>query len=323
MTGHCNIPVFIPHLGCNNECVFCNQRSITGRQKPPNAEEVRKIIDSYLEYAAAREKEIAFFGGSFTGLPASEQAEYLGIAREYASKGLVSGVRISTRPDYIDTQTLSRLKEFGVTAIELGVQSMCDEVLKRAKRGHSSEQSEKAARMIKERGFALGLQMMIGLPGDTEEKSLFTAREIVRLGADCARIYPACVLYDTQMFEMYKQSEYIPLTVDEAANTAKKVFAILTDGGVRVIRMGLQQTDALPESIAAGPYHPAFGEIVKALIARDEMEREVLSRGGKRVVIEVAKGRMSQFAGHKKSNLKYFKDKYATDVILKESGEQQ
>lgn len=312
-----NIPVFIPHLGCKNACVFCNQREITGNLKEPAADEVRAIIEEYRTFLKDRKAQIAFFGGSFTGLPRDMQTEYLKVAYEFVKDGRVSSIRLSTRPDYIDGEILENLKKYGVSTIELGAQSMCDDVLKASERGHTAEDTRRASEMIKDAGFELGLQMMIGLPHDTREKALFTAHEIVRLGASCARIYPTCVLYNTKLYDMYKGGEYKPLELIEAVEIAKEATLILRRGGVDVIRTGLQETDTLGGSIAAGPYHPAFGEMVQSRIIRDELEEKVISAlPAKEISIACTKNMVSKTVGQKRCNITYLEKKYGVKINI-------
>ena len=318
MNNHANIPIFIPHIGCPKGCVFCSQRKITGKQTVPSAGEVVDIISNSVKTLGTRSAEVAFFGGSFTGIPLKMQTEYLKAAHSFIESGEICGIRLSTRPDYISDTILDNLKKYGVTTIELGAQSMCDDVLLASKRGHTAEDTEKASKKILEYGFELGLQMMVGLPFDTREKSEFTAREIVRLGADCARIYPTCVIKNTELFDMYSSGTYKPLSLEEAVETSASVYKILTDGGVDVIRCGLQATDMLGEEICAGPYHPAFGEMVKSRILRDEMENRIKAAPSeKEIVFNVSPDKISQYIGHKKSNILYLEEKYKVKIIIK------
>ena len=195
---------------------------------------------------------------------------------------------------------------------------MCDDVLLASKRGHTAADTVKASDKIREYGFELGLQMMVGLPCDTREKSEFTAREIVRLGAYCARVYPTCVIKNTELYDMYLDGKYKPLELSEAVETSASVHKILTNGGVDVIRCGLQATDTLGEEICAGPYHPAFGEMVKSLIVRDEMEKKIKSLPNDReIIFEVPQDRVSQYVGHKRSNILYLEKKYNVKVKIK------
>lgn len=319
MSNHANIPIFIPHVGCPNGCVFCSQNKITGQEKPPSVNEVIQNVEKSIVSLDGADAEIAFFGGSFTGIPFLKQKEYLEAVYPYVKSGMVSGIRLSTRPDYINEKIIDNLKKYSVKCIELGVQSMCDDVLSASKRGHTASDVEKASYLIKSSSIELGLQMMIGLPCDTPEKSCFTASEIVRLDADCARIYPTCILYNTELYEMYMQGQYNPLELEEAVETSARVYKILADGGVKVIRCGLQATDTLSDDIFKGPYHPAFGEMVKSRIKRDEFEALILAEGHKKdITLEVPKNEISQFVGQKRCNIIYLENKYKTKISIKQ-----
>ena len=221
-----NIPIFVPHRGCPFDCVFCNQKRITGTQKEVTADDVHNIIGEYLKTLPSKNRRIeaAFFGGSFTGIPINEQSELLAAANEYLKKGDIDGIRLSTRPDYIDKEILDNLLKYGVTTIELGVQSMDDSVLKSSNRGHTRKDVINAVRLIKEYSFTLGLQMMTGLPGDTDEKSLYTADEIIKLKPDIVRIYPTLTIKDTFLEKMYLTGKYQPQSVDEAVNLANSFY---------------------------------------------------------------------------------------------------
>lgn len=235
MKKHVNIPVFIPHLGCPNMCVFCNQRSISGTVRY-SRDDVRKTIDEALATVSPeQEAQIAFFGGSFTGIDRDEMIYLLETGYGYVKSGRVSSIRLSTRPDYIDAEILDILSRYGVKTIELGLQSMSDRVLAACKRGHTAEQGREACRMIKERGFELIGQMMIGLPCSTEEDEIYTAREICALGAHGARIYPTVVFLDTELADMAERGEYTPLSVEEAAGRSASVLDVFARTGVRVI----------------------------------------------------------------------------------------
>ena len=310
MEKYSNIPIFIPHYGCGNDCVFCNQRSITGKKQPPTKDEVREEIENFLSHLKNRKAQVAFFGGSFTGIDVSMQREYLSVASDFLKNKKVFGIRLSTRPDYISREILGMLSEYGVTNIELGVQSMCDDVLKKANRGHSALDTERACKLINEYGFTLGLQMMPGLPGDTEEKTIFTAREIVRLGAKEARVYPTCVLKNTKLYDMYRSGEYAPLTVEKAVEWSAKAVMILESGGVNVIRCGLQETDTLGDEIVAGGYHSAMGELVKSRILREEIESAAKKCKDRVLDFRVPSEKLSQYLGQKRCNVKYIEEKY-------------
>jgi len=230
-----NIPIFVPHRGCPFDCVFCNQKRITGTQKEVTADDVHNIIGEYLKTLPSKNRRIeaAFFGGSFTGIPINEQSELLAAANEYLKKGDIDGIRLSTRPDYIDKEILDNLLKYGVTTIELGVQSMDDSVLKSSNRGHTRKDVINAVKLIKEYPFTLGLQMMTGLPGDTDEKSLYTADEIIKLKPDIVRIYPTLTIKDTFLEKMYLTGKYKPQSVDEAGKFCKKPFLYHTSVACR------------------------------------------------------------------------------------------
>ena len=314
---HYNIPIFVPHKGCPNDCVFCNQKKITGQTEENSFIETEKIIEETLStlkrpYYA----EIAFFGGSFTGIPEKIQRGYLEIARRYVSDGKVDGIRLSTRPDYITPEILDMLKEYGVTAIELGAQSMDDEVLIKNRRGHTAEMTKQATSLLKEYGFETGLQMMTGMYGSDAQKDIFTGREIVELKPDTVRIYPTVVLGDTALEKLFKSGEYIPPTLDETVEICASLNRIFEENNVKIIRMGLQSTDLICEKggIIAGAYHSAFGELVKSRVMRDEIEEKV--KLGEKIIV-VPKNKRSIAIGQKKSNIRYIKEKYHVDIEVK------
>lgn len=297
-----NIPIFIPHAGCRNDCAFCNQRSITGQIVPPTAIEAREIIEENLKTLTGEGHTIAFFGGSFTGIGESVMEEYLALAEEYVDKKKVKGIRLSTRPDYISEEILDILGKYSVTNIELGAQSLDDEVLCRAKRGHSAEDVYKASGLILSRGITLGLQMMIGLPGDSREKSLQTADKFVRLGAKEARIYPTVVLRNTLLEKMLEEGEYVPMPFEDAIDTAADCYSIFFENNVTVLRIGLQNTDELRENAVGGYYHDAIGEKVYSRVIRRGAER---AEEGE---IRYNKRLLSKVMGQKKENVPFFKN---------------
>ena len=272
MKKHVNIPVFIPHLGCPNQCVFCNQRYISAVTEF-DISEVRTTIESALATIdpITTETEIAFFGGSFTGIDRSLMIALLDIAEEYVSRGAVSSIRLSTRPDYIDEERLRILSAYHVRTIELGIQSASDRVLSLSKRGHSAEISRNAARLVRKSGFELVGQMMIGLPGATLEDEIATAEMIANCGARSARIYPAIVFKDTELDVMYRDGIYTPLSIDEAVFRSKEVYRIFLREGIEVIRVGLCSSENLSseETYSAGPNHVAIGELVESAIYFD------------------------------------------------------
>ena len=306
-----NIPVFVPHKGCPFDCVFCNQKRITGKTNDVSAETVVGIIEEYLTTLPKDgcRIETAFFGGSFTGIPIEEQSELLAAAKTYIDAGRIHGIRLSTRPDYISRPILDNLKKYGVTTIELGVQSMDDEVLVKSGRGHTKEHVKDAVKLIREYDFTLGLQMMTGLVGDTDEKSIKTAKEIIALKPDIVRIYPTLTIKDTHLETMYLNGEYTPQTVDEAVELCKKLVLMFEDNNITVIRLGLQSTDEICEngSVVAGPVHSSFGELVESSIYYDIISKS-LSEGDKAVVYVNSK-EISKAVGNKRSNILKFKER--------------
>ncbi len=324
--SHRNIPVFIPHLGCPNQCVFCNQRSISGCSSF-REEQVKDIIDTALHTVEKdAETEIAFFGGSFTGIDRGLMLRLLALAHGYIQQGRVQSVRLSTRPDYIDREILELLKRYGVRHIELGLQSMNDDVLNTVKRGHNSAQAERACRAIKEFGFVLGGQMMIGLPTATAQDECETARKICEMGADEVRIYPTVVFHGTELAQMTEQGDYTPLTVEEAAERSAAVLRIFLEHQVKVLRIGLCASEELvsPQTALAGPNHPALGELVwNAYYYRlmtEALERQGLL--GKRVVLSLPQKELSKVIGQKRANILRLKNETGTEVCRIQSDKQ-
>ena len=274
---HFNIPVFIPELACPFQCAFCNQRKISGHIAVPDSDEIIKTVNDHLATFPKGDNhlEIGFFGGSFTGLPLLEQEKFLKLAKPYLDRGLIQGIRLSTRPDYINKEVLNLLKQYRVTTIELGAQSFDHEVLKQSYRGHTPEQTTKSANMVLEQGFDLGLQMMIGLPGDTLEKSLHTAKTIIALGASNTRIYPTVVIKDTALHHWYKTGKYKPLSLEEAVEWTKHLLPLFEDAGVKVIRTGLHPSEGLlsGDELVDGPFHPSFKELVLTEIWYDKLKK--------------------------------------------------
>ena len=320
-----HIPIFVPHSGCPHDCVFCNQRKITGRQTDMTKEEAKKIIDSHLETIEkynirdTYKVEIAFFGGSFTAIDVDIQTELLSLAYKYVKSGRVQGIRCSTRPDCISDKILENCKKYGVTAIELGVQSAIDDVLKISNRGHNFEDVINASNLIKSYEIELGLQMMTGLPGDTYEKSVETACKIAALKPKNVRIYPTLVMEGTHLFNMYQKGEYVPQTLDYAVNLAADCAEIFISNGIEILRIALQTTDGVNEKTVIGPYHPAFAELVYSEIEKRKIEKEVLEKNIRNCEHTVVSndGNVSKIIGHKKSNKIYFKEKYGVDLIIK------
>ena len=316
---HANIPIFIPHLGCPNNCVFCNQRTISGHGDF-RIESVRDEIDAALSTLdESTEREIAFFGGSFTGIDRALMIELLDLAESYVSRGLVGEIRLSTRPDYINGEILDILSRYSVRTIELGLQSMCDDVLMASKRGHNSEIAIRACRAIKGSGFSLIGQMMIGLPKSSAEDEVLTAELICKAGADGARVYPTVVFAQTELEEMMRSGEYSALDTDSAVERTKNVLAVFDSYGVPCIRVGLCASENLRDaSLAiAGATHSAIGEMAMSELFYericDELDRHSVNGGS--VVIYVPLGATSKAIGQKKKNKEKICKKYHLESL--------
>lgn len=316
--GHYIIPIFIPHKGCPFDCVFCNQKKITGLEKEPTGTSVAQLIKDYYETIPNREKawvEIAFFGGSFTGIDILKQEELLKEANEWKKKGFVKDIRISTRPDYIDAKILENLVKYGVTIIELGVQSMDEVVLLNSGRGHTSKDVKKAVQIIRGYRFKLGLQMMLGLPGDSKEKLLATAKELIKLKPDFVRIYPTLIIKDTDLEELYLKEKYQPLSLPRAVELAKEVLLEFMKYRIPVIRIGLQPTDDLASgSVVAGPFHPSFRQLVESSIVKDFLNRIFINNNienyEETLYIEGNNKLISNIVGQNKVNIIFLKNQF-------------
>ena len=307
---HSNISIFIPHLGCPHACSFCNQKTISGETKAPTADEVRAVLKKALqEVSDRRNTEIAFFGGSFTAIDREYMLSLLKTANEFLGENGFFGIRISTRPDFIDEEILDILKSFGVTAIELGAQSMSDEVLFYNERGHKASDVINASKLIKEYGFELGLQMMTGLYKSTPERDMFTAREIIRLDPKTVRIYPVSVLKGTKLHSLYLSGEYMLIPFDEMVSLCSKMLIMFKDAGIDVIRCGLHASNDVNENLVTGYYHPAFKELCEGRIYRDEIKCLIQNSNDSHFEFLVNDKCISKALGQKKENVNYFKDR--------------
>ena len=322
------IPIFVPHLGCPNDCIFCNQKSISGQKKNMTKEEAKKIIDDYLKNIKNEDAqiEIAFFVGSFTAIEVEKQEELLELAYEYVKNGQVESIRISTRPDSIDKETLKRLKKYKVKTIELGVQSANNYILKRSNRGHTFEDVKKASKLIRRYKFDLGHQMMVGLPESTKIDEINTAKALIKLRPKMVRIYPVLVIKNTKLEEEYKEGKYEPLPLVQAVETCKELVEMFVKKKIDVIRVGLQNTDEItnPEQntseVVAGPYHPAFRQLVESSLWYDAIVAKIkkLNVKVKEVEVTVNPADSNNVIGHKKENVIKLKDTYDVDLILKQ-----
>lgn len=293
-----NISIFVPHLGCPCQCSFCNQKTITGKTEQPTAYDVDKAVQTALKRKNF-DYEIAFFGGSFTAIDRDYMESLLEGAYKYVKSNDVNGIRISTRPDCIDEEILSLLKKYGVTSIELGAQSMDNDVLEANRRGHTAEDVVKASELIKSYGFELGLQMMTGLYKDTCEKSIETTRKIIELKPDTVRIYPTVVLKGTYLAELYLSGEYKPLNADESAELCAVLVPMLEKAGIKIIRLGLHSSEDVKKNMLAGGFHDSFGELVKSRI----MVNKILELPPADYQVFVNSRSLSKLKGNNKSNI--------------------
>ena len=313
---HINVALFVPDEGCPHRCSFCNQKTISGKTKRLTVEDIDLAVKTALESADCNKGEIAFFGGSFTAIDREYMITLLERAKMYIDKGLFAGIRISTRPDCISREILDILKLYGVTSIELGCQSMSDEVLKLNNRGHSSDDVIESAKLIKDYGFELGVQMMTGLYGDSRCTAIKTAERLIALKPDTARIYPTVVLENTELERLYRSGEYKPQTVEEAADICSELLLMFHNADIRVIRVGLHSGGNVEDGFVAGAYHPAFREICESRIylrkVFDEIERQNIKRG--EITVTVGSPFVSMMSGQKKANTEKLRE---TGYILK------
>lgn len=321
---HSNISIFVSHVGCPNKCAFCNQHTISGQTTPPTADDVRIICSTaLLEIKDKSNCEIAFFGGSFTAIDRDYMISLLESARGFVGKDMFSGIRISTRPDCVDEEILATLKNYGVTAIELGAQSMCDRVLSLNDRGHKADDVKKASKLVKSFGFELGLQMMTGLYGSDISTDYETALEILKLEPDTVRIYPTVILENTRLAQLYKDGSYKLYPFEDAVKLCSELLVMFEEKGVKVIKLGLHASQIVEGEMIGGYYHPAFrelceGEIFKKKISKiigfDESNEENFPC--KNVIIAVNPKNLSKALGHRRCNVLYY-EKYGVKLQVK------
>jgi len=288
------IPIFISHQGCPHRCIFCDQHTITGHTgmegQPVTPATIKATVERWLNRPRKKKGagvQVAFYGGSFTGLPLQRQKELLAAVKPYIKGGLVDSVRISTRPDYIDARAVGVLKEYSVSVVELGIQSLDQDVLDASNRGHSVQQAEDGVSLLRKSGFTVGAQLMCGLPGDNATRLKTTAKKIAALAPDFVRIYPVLVIKGSGLEKIYRNNTYKPLSLSRAIALSCRMKTLFEQHGIKVVRIGLQPTEELREKVVAGPYHPAFGELVMSRIlfkksrmvlrARKNMQKKRLS----------------------------------------------
>ncbi len=325
------IPIFVPHLGCPNNCIFCNQKKISGQTKMVNAKDVEDTIEYYLKNFKDDNKyvEVAFFGGSFTAIEKEKQEELLQAVQKYIQDKKVNSIRISTRPDAIDKDILKMLKKYHVKTIELGVQSMNNYILNRSQRGHTVEDVKKASKLIRWNGFILGHQMMVGLPESTKQDEINTAKELIKLKPKIVRVYPVLVIKDTPLAIEYENKEYTPLTVTQAVERCKEIVELFNKHKINVIRIGLQNTEEISDpsketsQVVAGPYHPAFRQLVESSMWYDSLLNEIKKINTKVIKVKIIANpeNINNIIGHKKENVLKLKEVYDVDVTVESSEE--
>lgn len=302
------IPVFIPHAGCPHQCVFCNQKTISGQQEN-GIEAARKQIEKYKAWTQnSPDNEIAFYGGSFTALPITFQEQLLQLGKEYLQSGLVGSLRLSTRPDYINEEELTLLAKYQVQTVELGAQSLEDRVLELTERGHTAADVVNAVTLLKKYKFKVGLQLMQGLPGQEEAGFSDTVEQVLALKPALVRLYPVLVIKQTPLAASFAKGTYEPLSLDDAVRWCAMAYERFTTAGIQVVRMGLQPDEELctPGNILAGPFHPAFGELVKSYIYKIKIQNVIaqLPQGDYTIVINVPPPLTSIVRGQHNSNVK-------------------
>lgn len=323
------IPIFVPHLGCPNNCTFCNQKIISGETKEITPDDVKKTVEFYLESFKEKNKytEIAFFGGSFTGIEIEKQEALLKAAFEFIKAKKVNSIRVSTRPDYIDKEKLKLLKKYGVKTIELGVQSTNDYILRRCKRNHTFADVKKASKLIRWYGFTLGHQMMVGLPESTVLDELRTAKDLAKLRPKIMRIYPVLVLRGTELEKEMLEGTYTPLSVEQAVERSKELCYFFAKKKINVIRVGLQSTDTISDisknensKVVAGPYHETFRQLVESSMNYDTIVKKIKSYNVKvrQVEIITSPDNVNNVVGYKRENIEKLREFYDVDAKVKQ-----
>ena len=324
------IPIFIPHQGCPHQCVYCNQRVISGiLDENLSKTKLRKTIECFLSFPRKNNRyptEVAFYGGSFSALPLARQKELLGVVQEYVEGKRINGIRFSTRPDCVDGRVINLWRKFSIITVELGAQSMDDRVLRAAARGHNAETTKKAAGEIKREGWQLGIQLMIGLPRDTLESFRKTIDEVVKIKPDFVRIYPTLVIKDTPLAVLFLKNRYKPLSLHEAIELSCRAYEAFKKAEIKIIRFGLQAEPWMdePETVLSGPFHPAFGELVKSAYWRNTIAKLLgeTDMVDEKLEISLPLNMVSQVRGHKNKNVKWWKKKFGIEEIILHSNEE-
>ncbi|MDQ5983700.1 MAG: hypothetical protein RUMPE_00726 [Eubacteriales bacterium SKADARSKE-1] len=308
---HANIAIFIPHEGCPNQCSFCNQKKITGQNVAPTANQVFDILENASKNLNTNPQnaQIAFFGGSFTAIDENYMVSLLKVASKFVTDKKFNGIRISTRPDAINSRILDILKGYNVKAIELGAQSMCDDVLKANQRGHTSFDVKFASKLIKDAEFELGLQMMTGLYKSSIENDYYTANEVVKLKPDTIRIYPTVVMKDTELEKLYNGGEYLPPSFEDTVSLCAKLIVLFEqENNIPVIRLGLHDEKILRDNMVAGVFHPAFSEICQSRVLFNKVLNRLknLNILSGNIIIKINPSDVSKFIGQRRANLSRF-----------------
>ena len=325
------IPIFVIYGGCPNRCIFCNEEKTAGDFPDIITESAfGETVYRYLNNKRGKvdNTQIAFYGGNFTGIDRNYQTKLLGFAQPFIEKGMVNSIRISTRPDYINNESLNLLEKFHVRTVEIGVQSMVDEVLNLSNRGHSAVDVRNSIKILKERGFETGVHLMVGLPGDTRKRFEYTVDETIELHPDTVRIHPTIVFNDTALAESYLNGDYIPMTMDDAVEYCKYALIRFKEADIPVIRLGLQTTREMEEdgSIVAGPFHPAFRSLVEGSIFLDMASSllELVKTGNEGATFTLAPGDVSNFRGLKNQNISTLKERFKlTEILVKTDPDQE
>lgn len=300
------IPVFIPHRGCPHDCLFCNQQKISGCNRSSRSTlPVAATIEKWLTRKGDRKQvQVAFYGGSFTCMDYEQQAELLGAVQPYIDRGEVDIIRLSTRPDCIDSSIIELLQKNRVRVVELGVQSFTEEVLRQSRRGHTATQSQEAFTLLRSAGMKVGIQLMPGLPGETTGSFIRTVDTVSKLAPDFVRLYPALVVQDSGLEQLYHAGNYRPLSLNRALALTARCCQKFEACGIDVVRMGLQPTESLVKSVVAGPYHPAFGELVRSRLWFRRIRAELARLApAQRLGIYISHRDMSAVVGRKRCNI--------------------